>query len=79
MKTKMAKEMLRIVQTRLDNRGVLKPIEYKTLEICCGILNGYAIVEKCDELVRQGENDDWRDKEDEEWQTKEKVTMLLQE
>ena len=67
METKMAKEMLRIVQTRLDNRRVLKPIEYKTLEICCGILNGYAIVEKCDELVRQGENDDWRDKEDEEW------------
>lgn len=55
MKTEIAKEMLRIVQTRLNNRGVLKPIEYKTLEICCGILNGYAIVEKCDELVRQGE------------------------
>lgn len=39
MEAKMAKEMLRIVQTRLDNRGVLKPIEYKTLEICCEILN----------------------------------------
>jgi hypothetical protein len=51
----------------LNNRGVLKPIEYKTLEICCGILNGYAIVEKCDELVRQGENDDWWGEEDEEW------------
>ena len=70
METKMAKEMLRIVQTRLDNRGVLKPIEYKTLEICCGILNGYAIMEECDKLVRQGENDDWWDKEDEEWQKK---------
>ena len=67
MKTEIAKEMLRIVQTRLNNRGVLKPIEYKILEICCGILNGYAIEEKCDELVRQGENDDWWDKEDEEW------------
>ena len=67
METKMAKEMLRIAQTRLDNRGVLKPIEYKTLEICCGILNGYAIVEKCDELVRQGENDAWWGEEDEEW------------
>ena len=67
METKMAKEMLRIVQTRLDNRGVLKPIEYKTLEICCGILNGYVIVEKCDELVRQVVNDDWWDKEDEDW------------
>ena len=43
METKIAKEMLRIVQTKLNNRGVLKPIEYKTLEICCGILNGYAI------------------------------------
>ena len=31
MKTEIAKEMLRIVQTRLNNRGVLKPIEYKTL------------------------------------------------
>lgn len=67
MKTEIAKEMLRIVQTRLNNRGVLKPIEYKTLEICCGILNGYAIVEKCDELVRQGGNDDWWGEEDEEW------------
>lgn len=67
MKTEIAKEMLRIVQTRLNNRGVLKPIEYKTLEICCGILNGYAIVEKCDELVRQGEDDDWWGEEDEEW------------
>lgn len=67
MKTEIAKEMLRIVQTRLNNRGVLKPIEYKTLEICCGILNGYAIVEKCDELVRQEENDDWWGEEDEEW------------
>lgn len=67
METKMAKEMLRIVQTRLDNRGVLKSIEYKTLEICCGILNGYAIMEECDKLVRQGENDNWWDKGDEEW------------
>lgn len=67
METKMAKEMLRIVQTRLDNRRVLKSIEYKMLEICCGILNGYAIMEECDKLVRQGENDDWWDKEDEEW------------
>lgn len=67
MKTEIAKEMLRIVQTRLNNRGVLKPIEYKTLEICCGILNGYAIVGKCDELVRQGENDDWWGEENEEW------------
>lgn len=67
METKMAKEMLRIVQTRLDNREVLKPIEYKTLEICCGILNGYAIMEECDKLVRQGENDDWWDEEDEGW------------
>lgn len=67
MEMKMAKEMLRIVQTRLDNRGVLKPIEYKTLEICCGILNGYAIMEKCDELVSQGENDDWWGEEEEEW------------
>ena len=67
METKIAKEMLRIVQTRLDNRGVLKPIEYKTLEICCGILNGYAIVEECDKLDRQGENDDWWGEEDEEW------------
>lgn len=67
MKTEIAKEMLRIVQTRLDNRGVLKPIEYKTLEICCGILNGYAIMEECDKLVRQGENDDWWGEEDEEW------------
>lgn len=67
METKMAKEMLRIVQTRLDNRGVLKPIEHKTLEICCGILNGYAIMEECDKLVRQGENDDWWGEEDEEW------------
>lgn len=67
MRTEIAKEMLRIVQTRLNNRGVLKPIEYKILEICCGILNGYAIVEKCDELVRQGENDDWWGEEDEEW------------
>lgn len=67
METKMAKEMLRIVQTRLDNRGVLKPIEYKTLEICCGILNGYAIMEECDKLVRQGENDGWWGEEDEEW------------
>lgn len=66
METKMAKQMLRIVQTRLDNRGVLKPIEYKTLEICCGILNGYAIVEKCDELVRLDE-EDWWGEEDEEW------------
>lgn len=67
METKMAKEMLRIVQTRLDNRGVLKPIEYKTLEICCGILNGYAIVEECDKLTRQEENDVWWGEEDEEW------------
>ncbi len=67
METKMAKEMLRIVQTRLDNRGVLKPIEYKTLEICCGILNGYAIMEECDKLVKQGENDVWWGEEDEEW------------
>lgn len=67
METKMAKEMLRIVQTRLDNRGVLKPIEYKTLEICCGILNGYAIMEECGKLVRQGENDDWWGEEEEEW------------
>ena len=37
METKIAKEMLRMVQTRLDNRNVLKPIEYKVLEICCGI------------------------------------------
>lgn len=66
METKMAKEMLRIVQTRLDNRGVLKPIEYKTLEICCGILNGYAIVEECDKLVRLDE-EDWWNEEDEEW------------
>ena len=67
METEIAKEMLRIVQARLNNRGVLKPIEYKTLEICCGVLNGYAIMEECDGLVRQGENDDWWDKEDEEW------------
>ena len=67
METKMAKETLRIVQTRLDNRGVLKPIEYKTLENCCGVLNGYAIMEECDKLVRQEENDDWWDEEDEEW------------
>lgn len=66
MKTEIAKEMLRIVQTRLNNRGVLKPIEYKTLEICCGILNGYAIVEKCSKLVRLGE-EDWWNEEDEEW------------
>lgn len=66
METKIAKEMLRIVQTRLDNRGVLKPIEYKTLEICCGILNGYATMEECSKLVRLGEEDWWRE-EDEEW------------
>lgn len=66
METKIAKEMLRIVQARLDNRGVLKPIEYKTLEICCGILNGYAIMEECSKLVRLGEEDWWRE-EDEEW------------
>lgn len=66
MRTKIAKEMLRIVQTRLNNRGVLKPIEYKTLEICCGILNGYAIMEECSELVRLGE-EDWWNEEDEEW------------
>ena len=67
MKTEIAKEMLRIVQTRLDNRGVLKTMECKTLEICCGILNGYAIMEECDKLVRQGENDDWWDEENKEW------------
>lgn len=66
MKTEIAKEMLKIVQTRLNNRGVLKPIEYKTLEICCGILNGYAIVEKCEKLVGTGEENWWRE-EDEEW------------
>lgn len=66
METKTAKEMLRIVQTRLDNRGVLKPIEYKILEICCGILNGYAIVEECSRLVKLGE-EDWWSEEDEEW------------
>ena len=66
METKIAKEMLRIVQTRLDNRGVLKPIEYKILEICCGILNGYAIVEECSRLVKLGE-EDWWSEEDEEW------------
>lgn len=66
MKTEIAKEMLRIVQTRLNNRGVLKPIEYKTLEICCGILNGYAIMEECSKLVRLGE-EDWWNEEDEEW------------
>lgn len=66
MRTEIAKEMLRIVQTRLNNRGVLKPIEYKTLEICCGILNGYAIMEECSKLVRLGE-EDWWNEEDEEW------------
>lgn len=64
MKTKIAKEMLRIVQTRLDNRGVLKPIEYKTLEICCGILNGYAIMEECDKVIRESLGD-WEGEE--EW------------
>lgn len=67
MKTVIAKEMLRIVQIRLNNRGALKPIEDKVLEICCGILNGYAIMERCDELMRQGEGDWWDDEEDEEW------------
>lgn len=66
METEIAKEMLRIVQIRLNNRGVLKPIEYKTLEICCGILNGYAIMEECSKLVRLGE-EDWWNEEDEEW------------
>ena len=64
METKIAKEMLRIVQTKLNNRGVLKPIEYKTLEICCGILNGYAIIEECDKVIRESLGD-WEDEE--EW------------
>lgn len=64
MKTEIAKEMLRIVQTKLNNRGVLKPIEYKTLEICCGILNGYAIIEECDKVIRESLGD-WEDEE--EW------------
>lgn len=64
METKIAKEMLRTVQTRLDNRNVLKPIEYKVLEICCGILNGYAIMEECDKVFRESLGD-WEDEE--EW------------
>lgn len=64
METNIAHEMLRMVQTRLDNRNVLKPIEYKVLEICCGILNGYAIMEECDKVIRESLGD-WEDEE--EW------------
>lgn len=66
METNIAHEMLKMVQVRLNNRGVLQPIEYKTLEICCGILNGYAIKEKCDKILGLDE-EDWWGEENEEW------------
>lgn len=66
METNIANEMLKMVQIRLNNRGVLQPIEYKTLEICCGILNGYAIREECDKILRNSLGDWASDEEDEE-------------